>query len=74
MSNPFVEQLGVYNAGYVTGGVLMIISEIIMLALVSKHSDGPRPCVFLSLCLCALSLCLSVSVSVAELCARTQLY
>ena len=38
-SNPFVEQLGVYGAGYVTGGVLMILAEIIMLALVSKHTD-----------------------------------
>jgi len=29
----------VFNAGYVTGGVLMIIALILMLAIVSKHSD-----------------------------------
>mmetsp|Transcript_24110 Transcript_24110/g.20265 ORF Transcript_24110/g.20265 Transcript_24110/m.20265 type:complete len:421 (-) Transcript_24110:164-1426(-) len=38
-TNPFIEQLGVFNAGYVTGGVLMIIALILMLAIVSKHSD-----------------------------------
>jgi hypothetical protein len=32
-------QLGVYNAGYVTGGTLMIIALIIMLWLLSKHAD-----------------------------------
>jgi hypothetical protein len=31
--------LGVYNAGYVTGGTLMIIALIIMLWLLSKHAD-----------------------------------
>jgi len=38
-SNPFIEQLGVFNAGYVTGGVLMILALVIMLGIVSKHSD-----------------------------------
>lgn len=37
--NPFIEQLGVYNAGYVTGGVLMILSLVMMLGIVSKHAD-----------------------------------
>lgn len=37
--NPFVQQLGVFNAGYVSGGVLVIISLICMLAVVSKHTD-----------------------------------
>mmetsp|Transcript_74046 Transcript_74046/g.197396 ORF Transcript_74046/g.197396 Transcript_74046/m.197396 type:complete len:447 (-) Transcript_74046:170-1510(-) len=37
--NPFVQQLGVFNAGYVSGGVLIIVSLLVLLAVVSKHAD-----------------------------------
>ena len=37
--NPFVQQLGVFNAGYISGGALVIISLLCMLAVVSKHAD-----------------------------------
>jgi len=39
MNNPFVQQLMAYNAGYVSGGTLMIIALVIMLWLLSKHAD-----------------------------------
>ena len=37
--NPFVQQLGIFNAGYISGGVLVIIALFILLAVVSKHAD-----------------------------------
>lgn len=38
--NPFVQQLGVFNAGYLTGGVLVIISLVLLLGVISRHSDA----------------------------------
>jgi len=37
--NPFIEQLGTFSAGYVSGGVLMIMSMLMMLSIVSKNAD-----------------------------------
>eukprot|EP00293_Proteomonas_sulcata_P010614 CAMPEP_0184300948 /NCGR_PEP_ID=MMETSP1049-20130417/11251_1 /TAXON_ID=77928 /ORGANISM="Proteomonas sulcata, Strain CCMP704" /LENGTH=438 /DNA_ID=CAMNT_0026611803 /DNA_START=35 /DNA_END=1351 /DNA_ORIENTATION=+ len=37
--NPFVEEIGVFNSGYVTGGVLSIIGLVFLLSAVSKSSD-----------------------------------
>ncbi|EKX53867.1 hypothetical protein GUITHDRAFT_100833 [Guillardia theta CCMP2712] len=37
--NPFIGQLGIYNAGYVSGGVLVVIALICMLAVVSKNAE-----------------------------------
>ena len=32
-------QLGVFNAGYISGGALVIVALVCMLAIVSKHAD-----------------------------------
>jgi hypothetical protein len=34
------EQLGVFNAGFLTGGVLVIVSLVLLLGLVSRHADA----------------------------------
>ena len=33
-------QLGVFNAGYLTGGVLVIVSLVLLLGVISRHSDA----------------------------------
>mmetsp|Transcript_23093 Transcript_23093/g.46776 ORF Transcript_23093/g.46776 Transcript_23093/m.46776 type:complete len:431 (+) Transcript_23093:241-1533(+) len=39
MYNPFVKELGVFNSGYVMGGVLVVIALLCLLGVVSKASD-----------------------------------
>jgi hypothetical protein len=34
------EQLGVFNAGFLSGGVLVIVSLVLLLAIVSRHADA----------------------------------
>ncbi len=33
-------QLGVFNAGFLSGGVLVIVSLVLLLAIVSRHADA----------------------------------
>jgi hypothetical protein len=35
-----VAQLGVFNAGFLTGGVLVIVSLVLLLAILSRHADA----------------------------------
>ena len=37
--NPFISELGAYNGGYFSGGVLVILSLILMLGINAKVSD-----------------------------------